>query len=179
LFHFDITRPGMALYGLNPTPYQDNPMIFPIQILARVVQIRNINSHESVGYNQDFIAKRPTRIATLSVGYADGIPWNLSKSHKTQYVLFGTFKAPIIGRISMDLITVDITDLPVNAVHENDWACVFGAFNQRDWHYDDFQSPYEKLTGLGNRFKKQYVFAHELPQEHNCSIDNDSFEKTA
>lgn len=181
-FHFDIVRPGMALYGLNPTPYQDNPMVFPIQILARVVQTRNITANESVGYNQDFIAKRLTRIATLSVGYADGIPWNLSKSHKPQYVLFGTFKAPIVGRISMDLITVDITDLPVNAVHENDWACVFGAFNQHDWHYDDSHSPYEKLTGFGNRFKKQYIISQELsyefPQEHNCSMDNDSFANT-
>jgi len=117
-YHFDLVRPGVALYGANPqapegqasaggmaTAAQPNLMQTACVLTARVLQVRRIDSGESVGYAATFRAKRPTMIATVALGYADGMPRSLS--NKGMAVLGGV-RVPIVGRISMDLITLDV-----------------------------------------------------------------------
>jgi alanine racemase len=108
-FASDLARPGAALYGINPTPEQANPMRPVLRLSARVLQVREIAAGEAVGYNATWIARRPTRVATVSAGYADGYHRALSNR------AFGGFdgaRLPLIGRVSMDLATFDATDHP-------------------------------------------------------------------
>jgi alanine racemase len=105
----DLARPGAALYGINPTPGRPNPMLSVVRLRAPVLQLRDIEPGETVGYNGLWRAARPSRIATVGIGYADG--WKRSLSGRGHAFFDGT-PAPLVGRISMDLATYDVTDLP-------------------------------------------------------------------
>jgi alanine racemase len=113
-YHFDLVRPGVALYGANPQVAEGaagaapNLMQTAAILTARVLQVRRIDLGESVGYAATFRAKRPTMIATVALGYADGIPRTLS--NKGMAVLGGV-RVPIAGRVSMDAITLDVSAL--------------------------------------------------------------------
>jgi alanine racemase len=114
-YHFDLLRPGVALYGANPqgpegTASSSPNLMQTVAVLtARVLQLRRIDSGESVGYGATFRAKRPTMLATIALGYADGYPRALS--NKGAGVIAGR-RVPVVGRVSMDLITLDVSDLP-------------------------------------------------------------------
>jgi alanine racemase len=120
-YHFDLVRPGVALYGANPqTPEggahegtasaaAPNLMQTAAVLSARVLQVRRIDSGESVGYAATFHAKRPSMIATIALGYADGIP--RARSNTGAAAIAGV-RVPVVGRISMDLMTLDVSDLP-------------------------------------------------------------------
>ena len=115
-YHFDLVRPGVALYGANPQTHEGtataaapNLMQTAAVLTARVLQVRRIDLGESVGYAATFHAKRPSMIATIALGYADGIPRALS--NKGQAVI-GARRVPVVGRVSMDMITLDVSDLP-------------------------------------------------------------------
>lgn len=115
-YHFDLVRPGVALYGADPQKPEGqgskeapNLMQTAAVLSARVLQVRRIDSGESVGYAATFHAKRPSMIATIALGYADGIPRTLS--NKGVVVLRGV-RVPVVGRISMDLMTLDVSGLP-------------------------------------------------------------------
>jgi alanine racemase len=112
-FHLDVVRPGIALYGGNPFSRGPNPFR-PVAVLeGRVLQIKPIEPGESVGYGCSWMARRPTRIAVIAVGYADGYPRACSASSPGDQVSVwwnGHF-APVVGRVSMDMITVDVTDV--------------------------------------------------------------------
>jgi len=108
-FRSNLARPGAALYGVNPTPHLDNPMRCVLRLDAQVLQIREIAAGESVGYNSTFTASRPTRVATLACGYADGYLRSLSAKGLG---FFENKYLPLIGRVSMDLLTFDATDSP-------------------------------------------------------------------
>jgi alanine racemase len=108
-FRSDLARPGAALYGINPTPGQQNPMRPVMQLTARVLQIREIGRGEQVGYNGIWTANQPTRVATVSVGYADGYHRVLSNRASAA---FDGARLPLIGRVSMDLATFDATGVP-------------------------------------------------------------------
>src|SRR5438309_8630888 len=113
-FQFDMVRPGAALYGVNPTPEADNPMQPVVDLKARIVQIRNIDRGESVGYGGTWTARRPTRLAIVAAGYADGyFPAGSSNdgTRGAEVVVAGK-RCPVAGRISMDLMAIDVTDLP-------------------------------------------------------------------
>lgn len=105
----DLARPGAALYGLNPTPGRPNPMRPVVTVEARILQLREIAPGETVGYNATWRAARVSRIAVIAAGYADG--YHRSLSNQGAGWLAGR-RAPIVGRVSMDLITVDVTDIP-------------------------------------------------------------------
>lgn len=105
----DLTRAGVALYGSNPTPDQKNPMHAVVHLSTRIVRIDNAKTNETAGYNATYKFTKPSRLATVSLGYADGIL--RSTTHKLNLVWHGHF-CPVRGRISMDTIIVDITDLP-------------------------------------------------------------------
>ncbi len=116
-FHFDLVRPGVALYGADPQKPEGhaaksapNPMQAAAVLTARVLQVRRIDSGESVGYAATFHAKRPSMIATIALGYADGIPRSLS--NRGVAAVAGA-RVPVVGRVSMDLTTLDVSDLPV------------------------------------------------------------------
>ena len=108
-YHFDVVRPGVALYGANPQNSAQNLMQTAAFLTARVLQVRRIDTGDSVGYAATFRAKRPTMLATVALGYADGIPRTLS--NRGVAAIAGV-RAPIVGRVSMDLTVLDVTDLP-------------------------------------------------------------------
>ncbi len=148
----DLARPGAALYGINPTPGRPNPMRLPVRLTARILAVRDLNPGESVGYNATWRATRPSRIATIGVGYADG--WHRSLSGRGRALFDGT-PVPLVGRVSMDLTTFDVTDHP--AAQPGSWLELLGPTQTPD---DVAQGAgtngYEVLTSLGRRFQRIY-----------------------
>lgn len=152
-FHYDLARPGAALYGINPTPAATNPMRPVVRLSARIIQIRDIPARAGIGYGHAARAEKPMRLATISLGYADG--WH--RNAASAAFLNGT-RLPFAGRVSMDSIILDATDRAGNAVHEGalvDLIC-------EEQTVDDVAAAsgtigYEILTSLGRRFHRRYV----------------------
>src|ERR1035437_7866542 len=122
--HCDMVRPGVALYGVNPAPAQRNPMRPVIELQARIAQVRTVPRGDTVGYDPAWTAKRTTRIAVVAVGYADGYLRAASASDEApgaDAIVAGP-RCPLAGRVSMDLLAIDITDLPDNAARRGDLA---------------------------------------------------------
>jgi alanine racemase len=158
-FHFDMVRPGAALYGVNPTPEADNPMQSVVELKARVVQIRDVERGESVGYGGIWTARRPTRLAIVSAGYADGYFRAAGSSDGTRgaEVMVAGKRCPVAGRISMDLMAVDVTDLEKNAVRRGQMATLIGegiTIDELAHHFGTIG--YEVLTSLGSRYARIY-----------------------
>ncbi len=158
-FQFDIVRPGAALYGVNPTPEADNPMLPVVDLKARVVQIRDVERGEGVGYGGNWTARRPTRLAIVSAGYADGYFRAGSSNDGTRGadVIIAGKRCPVAGRISMDLMAVDITDLERNMVRRGHQATLIGGGITVDELAHHFGTiGYEVLTSLGTRYARVY-----------------------
>jgi alanine racemase len=158
-FQFDLVRPGAALYGINPTPEADNPMLPVVELKARIVQIRNVEKGETVGYGGTWTARRPTRIAIVSAGYADGYFRAASANDGTRgaEVVVAGKRCPIAGRVSMDLIAVDVTDLEKNAARRGHLATLIGdgiTVDELAHHFGTIG--YEVMTSLGRRFTRIY-----------------------
>jgi alanine racemase len=158
-FQFDMVRPGAALYGVNPTPEADNPMQPVVELKARIVQIRNIDRGETVGYGGTWTARRPTRLAIVSAGYADGYFRAASANDGTRgaEVVVAGKRCPVAGRISMDLMAVDVTDLPANAARRGHMATLLGegiTVDELAHHFGTIG--YEVLTSLGSRYARVY-----------------------
>jgi alanine racemase len=158
--HLDMVRPGYALYGGNPTPGAPNPMQAVIRLEGRIIQLRDVEAGETVGYNCQWTASRACRIAVLSVGYADGFPRAASATDAKSggVAIVAGQRCPFAGRVSMDLITVDVTDVQADAVEPGDLAVLVG----EDLDIDEVGSRagtigYEVLTSLGNRYARHYV----------------------
>ena len=159
-YQFDLVRPGAALYGVNPTPEATNPMQPVVELKARILQTRSIDKGESVGYGATWTARRPTRLAVVSAGYADGYFRAGGSNDGTRgadVVVAGT-RCPVAGRISMDLLAVDITDLPSHAmVRRGHLATLIGegiTVNELAHHFGTIG--YEVLTSLGGRYNRIY-----------------------
>src|SRR6201747_1586327 len=158
-FQFDLMRPGAALYGINPTPESDNPMQPVVELKARIVQVRNVERGETVGYGGTWTARRPTRIALVSAGYADGYFRAASSNDGTRgaEVVVAGKRCPIAGRVSMDLIAVDITDLEKNAARRGHMGTLIGEGTTVDDVAHHFGTiGYEVLTSLGPRYARVY-----------------------
>ncbi|MGY3482729.1 alanine racemase [Bradyrhizobium sp. USDA 4011] len=158
-FQFEMVRPGCALYGVNPTPEADNPMQQVVDLKARIVQIRNIDRGETVGYGGTWTARRPTRLAIVSAGYADGYFRAASANDGTRgaEVVVAGKRCPIAGRVSMDLIAVDVTDLDKSAVRRGHMVTLIGegiTVDELAHHFGTIG--YEVLTSLGRRFVRIY-----------------------
>jgi alanine racemase len=158
-FQFDMVRPGAALYGVNPTPEADNPMQPVVDLKARIVQFRNIERGETVGYGGTWTARRPTRLAIVSAGYADGYFRAASASDGTRgaEVIVAGKRCPVAGRISMDLMAVDVTDLPPNAARRGHMVTLLGegiTVDELAHHFGTIG--YEVLTSLGSRYARVY-----------------------
>ena len=158
-FQFDLVRPGAALYGVNPTPEADNPMQPVVDLKARIVQIRNIERGESVGYGGTWTARRPTKLAIIAIGYADGYFRAASSNDGTRgaEVIVAGKRCPVAGRVSMDLIAIDITDLPPNAARRGHMVTLLGegiTVDELAHHFGTIG--YEVLTSLGRRYARIY-----------------------
>ena len=114
-YHFDLTRPGISLYGVMADPSDMNRALQPVcRWQADILQIRTINKGETVGYGAEFTATKTTRLATIGAGYADGYARSLYSPQTGQTAVVGIngYAAPLAGRVSMDLIVVDVSDIP-------------------------------------------------------------------
>ena len=152
--HYDLARPGAALYGVNPTPGKPNPMQSVVELTGRILQIRNVERDATVGYGATWTAKRPTRIAVVALGYADGLvrAGGGSDERPGGAAIIAGHRCPIVGRISMDLLCADITDIPAGTVHRGDHATLIGG----DIGVDEVAAAagtigYEILTRVGPR----------------------------
>jgi alanine racemase len=126
--HFDMARAGAALYGINPTPGRTNPMRPTIELSGRILQLRQVRQGETVGYGGVWTARRNSRLAVASLGYADGLLRAASGSDAkrgTSAVIAGK-RCPIAGNISMDLVCIDVTELADDEVRRGDFATFIG-----------------------------------------------------
>lgn len=151
--HYDLVRAGIALYGGAPQG-RPSPMRPVVTLEARILQLRTVPEGAGVGYGMSHHCSRPTRIATIAVGYADGWPRHLSNRGST-YI--GGVRAPIIGRVSMDSITLDVTDVPDALLYPGAPVELLGP-NQGidDVAADAGTISYEILTQLGHRYARDY-----------------------
>jgi len=126
--HFDMARPGAALYGINPTPGRANPMRGAVELAGRILQVRQVQQGETVGYGAAWKAKRASRIAVVALGYADGLLRAASGTDRKGggAAIVAAKRCPIAGHISMDLVCVDITDLTDVRVRRGDSATFIG-----------------------------------------------------
>jgi alanine racemase len=153
-YHFDIARPGAAVYGVNPLPGQPNPMAQVIRLKGKILQSRDIDTGEFVGYGSTHRREGPGRIATLAIGYADG--WMRSLSNRGSVAIAGQ-RVPVIGRISMDLMTIDVTGLDPQATSPGNYAELIGPGNDIDAVAAEAGTiGYEILTALGERYHRIY-----------------------
>ncbi len=165
-YHFDLVRPGIALYGGNPTPDRANPMAEVVRLRGRIIQVREIDTPESVGYGATYRAAGPRRIATVPVGYADGYLRALSGQGVAN---IAGISVPIVGRVSMDLITLDVTAAPREAIHPGALVDLIGGAGPS---LDDVAANagtigYEILTALGGRYHRRYLDGAEEDQGHD------------
>ena len=153
-WRFDLVRPGAGLYGLNPQPQQPNRLRTVVRLSAPVLQVRAIREDTSVGYGASYRMKAPGRIATVACGYADGYPRAASNR---ALALVGGRRVPLIGRLSMDLLMLDVSTLPADAAQPGDAVELLGG----DYDVDALAGAagtigYELLTHLGRLCRRRY-----------------------
>jgi alanine racemase len=158
-FTHDLCRPGVALYGGNPTPGKKNPMKAVATLEGTVLQVRDVKKGDTVGYSATWKAPRDSRIAVLGAGYKDGVPRHLSSKQKdgpAQVYIAGK-RCPIVGRVSMDMMAVDVTALPASRLARGTRAEILGPHLAIDevagWAGT---ISYELLTRLGSRYARLY-----------------------
>jgi alanine racemase len=157
--HWDMARPGAALYGINPTPGQANPMRNVVELTGRILQVRTVGQGETVGYGATWTARHASRIAVTSLGYADGLMRGASGTDRKDggTAIVAGSHCPIIGLISMDLVCVDITDLSEGLVRRGDMATFLGQEIPVDAVAASAgTNGYEILTRLGPRCHHVY-----------------------
>jgi alanine racemase len=160
-WHFDLVRPGVALFGGNPFSDRANPMEPVVSLYGRVMQIGEARAGETVGYGAAFRLTRNTRYATVAIGYADGYFRTLGSSDDRALGAVahaGEHPAPILGRVSMDLTVFDITGLPANSVQRGGFLELIG----KNFTVDDAGAcagsmAYEILTSLSRRCHRIYL----------------------
>jgi len=154
-FHYDIARPGAAIYGINPTPWTESPMSQTIHLKGKILQTRFVDTPRTVGYGAAHAVTGPTRLATVGAGYADGYLRSLS-GNGTAWIR--NVEVPIVGRVSMDMVTVDITALQDDTAEVGEWVTLIGG----DFDADATARAagtigYEILTSLGQRYQRRYI----------------------
>src|SRR6266516_1078617 len=155
----DLVRPGIALYGANPTPAGKNPMRPVIELKARIIQVRTISKGDTVGYGAAWTAARTTRVAIVAVGYADGFlrSAGAAKGKAAAEVIVAGKRCPVVGRVAMDLFVVDVSDLAEGSARRGELATLIGD----GMSVDDLAAGmgtigYEVLTNLGRRYHRVY-----------------------
>lgn len=159
-FHFELARPGYSLYGGQAMPDESAPVLPAVEVHARILQVRDVGAGETVGYSATWTAREPRRIATIAAGYADGISRRASTSDDTEggIVAIGGRLCPIVGRVSMDLITVDVTDCDPAAARPGQFAELIGPhITLEEAGRRAGTIGYEVLTRIGRRFHRIYL----------------------
>ncbi|MEX0852165.1 MAG: alanine racemase [Bauldia sp.] len=157
-YHFDLVRPGIALYGGAVARGEPSPLDTVVTLEAQVLQVREVKSGDTVGYGATETCARPSRVAILAAGYADGYhrAAGSTDGRPGARVGVGDNYAPLIGRVSMDLIAVDVTE--IHGVERGDWAELIGPNIPVDEVAERAGTiGYELLTGLGRRYERVYV----------------------
>jgi len=158
--HHDLVRPGVALYGVNPLPGRTNPMQPVVSLQGRIVQTRDVPQGATVGYSATWTAKRATRLAVLSVGYADGFlrAGSASDARAGAEAIVAGKRCPLAGRVSMDLIAVDVTDVPAAQANRGALVTLIGdGITVDELAARAGTIGYEVLTSLGRRYRRIYV----------------------
>jgi alanine racemase len=159
-YHFDLVRPGYALYGGQASQTVPTPVKSAVTVAARILAVADVAPGETVGYAATWRAKRPSRIATIAAGYADGVPRSASAADGQQrgQVMITGHLAPLVGRVSMDLITADVTDLPEGAAMPGEFAkLICEDIPIENAGFAAGTIGYEILTRLGPRFPRLYL----------------------
>jgi alanine racemase len=154
-YHFDLGRPGAALYGVNPTPGSPNPMSQVVRLQGKILQVRDIDAPQCVGYGATHRVSGPTRLATVAAGYADGYLRALSNRGAGH---ISGIQVPVVGRVSMDLITFDLSAVPAEMARPGATIDLLGP----DLGVDELGRRagtigYEILTALGRRYHRTYL----------------------
>lgn len=154
-FHFDLARPGIALFGGNPVPSQPSPLMPTAHLVAPIVQVQSVDRPQTVGYSAAYAVEGPGRIATVAVGYADGFLRSLSG--RAIGVLAGV-AVPLAGRVSMDLLTFDVSAVPEHEAVPGAEIRLLGAAPVDVDAVAEAAGtiPYEILTGLSRRYHRVY-----------------------
>jgi alanine racemase len=154
-FHFDLVRPGASIFGIAPLVRAPNPMAQVILLQGKILQVRVVDSNMTVGYGATHRVTRKSRIATVAVGYGDG--YLRALSNRATGIIAG-IEVPLVGRVSMDLITFDVTDVPDAACREGDYIDLISAGHDADRIAAEAGTiGYEILTGLDHRYHRRYV----------------------
>jgi alanine racemase len=154
-FHYDLGRPGIALYGSNPLPGTPNPMAEVVRLQSKIVQVRDVDRPQTVGYSAAHRVAGPARIATVPVGYADGYRRSLSGR---AFAAIGNARVPVVGRVSMDLITLDVSTLEPEQTQPGTTVDLIGG----PCPIDEIAAlgdtiAHELLTSLGRRYERRYI----------------------
>jgi alanine racemase len=151
----DLVRPGAALYGINPTPDRPNPMRAVVTLCAPILQVRPVDTAMTVGYGATHVLPGRGRVATVALGYADGYPRSLGGRGQA---VIGDHRVPVIGRISMDLVTLDVTAVPDEVAHPGAMVEFIGPHAPVDEVATAAGTiGYEILTALGPRVARVYT----------------------
>jgi len=154
-WHYDMARPGAALYGIAPQTEGPNPMLPVVRLLAPILQVRRVDSSETVGYGATFRATDGAKLATVSIGYADGFHRSLSNAGTAR---LDDIPVPVVGVVSMDLLTFDISNVPEsNAVPGAMIEILSGSHTVDDLAKESGTIGYEILTSLGQRYARRYL----------------------
>jgi alanine racemase len=155
--HCDLVRPGAALYGVNPTPGRNNPMRPVIEVKGRIIQVRLVPKGDSIGYGAAFTTTRPSRLAIVATGYADGYARaaGATKGKPGAAAIVAGKRCPVVGRVSMDLLAIDVTDLPEGSARRGDFATLIGGgIGVDEIGAASGTIGYEVLTSLGRRYHR-------------------------
>ena len=159
-YHHDLVRPGVALYGGRALVEGPNPMKQVVRLEGRIAQIREVEAGETVGYGATWTFDAPTRVATVPIGYADGYFRILGSrdGHRGAVAYIGDHEVPIVGRISMDLITLDVGAVPEERARRGAMVELLGPHVTVDDVAALAQTiGYEVLTSLGRRYQRTYI----------------------
>ena len=159
-FAYDLVRPGIALYGGHPQRRGENPFRAVVHLKGRILQIREVQPGETIGYGATRTVRKPARIAVVAVGYADGLFRALSAADGEDglSVYLGPHAAPILGRVSMDLITVDVSHVPEAVARRGAWVELLGpSVSAHTVALHAGTIDYEVLTSLGQRAARRYT----------------------
>ncbi len=154
-YRFDMVRPGAALYGLNPLPGRPSPMSQVLRLQGKILQVRDVDSPQTVGYGASHRVAAKGRIATVAVGYADG--WFRSMANRGFGFIEG-IKVPLVGRVSMDLTTFDVSAVPEALAHPGATIDLIAPGHGPDEVAAEAGTiGYEVLTALGKRHHRRWL----------------------
>lgn len=163
-FHFDLVRPGISLFGGKAIDTRANEMSPVAKVEAKIMIVRDVPAGDTIGYGAAHTATKPLRNAVVAAGYADGLLRRAGSTDEEPggFGMIGGHKAPILGRISMDMITLDVTDVPEHLVKRGAYVEMLGP----DVAAADLAAyaqtiDYEYLTSLGRRFERVYAPLNE------------------